>query len=111
MLGRIAAVAALALIIAAPAEAADFLSKRDARAEALRYAAPFVDMLDPNAAVRTHMEAPRFCRRLNRVTVRCDYWAKVGDRIVRSTVTVRLQKNGLYGHLLPLDIWALSEPS
>ena len=100
-----AAVVLLVAVSAAPVEARPKLSKQAARSEGLRFVEPFVDMLDMERKVGTEMEAARHCRRMNRVTVRCQFRATLyTGHVVRSHVTVRLQKDGLIGFKLPLDV-------
>lgn len=83
----------------------DALTKRHARAEGLRFIAPFVDLLDVDRHVGTHMQPPRRCARLSRRTVVCHFSATLADgRVIRSRVRVHLQADGLLGFKTPLDV-------
>lgn len=94
----------VALVGAAPAEAKQpWLSKREARAEAFRFTAPFVDLLDVNRTIETRMVPPRKCRRVSRRTVQCRFYGYGGPGdITRGSVRVHLQDDGLLGFLLDM---------
>jgi len=104
---------AACLLLAAPADARrQRLWKRDAQPAALRFVAPFVDMLDLTRTVETHMVPPRKCHRVSRLTVRCRFRAYLADRrTVVSSVTVHRQRDGLLGFRLALDVAAEQIPS
>ena len=89
----------------APADARG-LSKREARAEALRFVTPYVDLLDVRRTITPIMEQPRDCRRLPVARVRCQFKAYMHDgREVQSWVTVRRQRDGLLGFDMHLDVF------
>lgn len=99
----------LVLLSAGPAEAKrPFLYKRQARAEALRFTAPFVDMTDIYSTVTTRMAPPRKCHRVSAQTVVCRFGGyRDAYRVLSGSVRVHLQRDGLLGFLLdmptPLD--------
>lgn len=95
----------LCLTLAAPAGARGHLSKRHARAQALGFIAPFVDLLDINRTIPTRMVPPRECRRISHVTIRCRFTAVVDGRRVRSWVRVHRQRDGLLGFYTTLDVF------
>jgi hypothetical protein len=102
----VGALLALVLVPAGAAAAPHRLSKREARAEGLRFVAPFVDMLDLDRTVATRMVPPRRCRRVSAQTVTCRFASSrlVDGRVVRSWVRVHRQRDGLLGFRTPLDV-------
>lgn len=102
-----AAALLLALVSAAPAAASEQLPKRTARAEALRFITPFVDMLDVDHTVTADMVPARKCQRVTRSTVRCRFTATINTgQVIRSHVTVHRQRDGLLGFRTTLDVLA-----
>lgn len=101
--------AVLALICASPAEARQYthLSKPHARAAGYKFVAPFVDLLDIQRTVQTHMVRPGLCHRVSARTISCYFWAYlVGTHeLVDGSLRVHLQRDGLLGFLIPFDPW------
>jgi hypothetical protein len=101
---RLAAVlAVLALAVPATASARVPLTKRTARAEGLRFVAPFMDMLDVDRTVTARMVPPRECQRVSARTVTCRFtvYLEADARTVTGTLRVHRQRDGLLGFLLP----------
>lgn len=107
---KIALLTAALLLVAAPAaEARVPLTKREARKEGLRFAAPFVDLLDIDRGVKTKMVPPRKCKRVSPRTVTCGFSARLADgRAPKGTLRIHRQRDGLLGFLFPWDILKMS---
>jgi hypothetical protein len=105
VVGHLILLCLFALAVCPAADARAPLSKRHARAEALQFVAPIVDMLDVDQYNPTRMVPARDCRRLDRETVRCRFAAYyiAEGMTVRGWVRVQRLPNGLLGFLIPWD--------
>jgi hypothetical protein len=109
-------VLAVLLLALAPATAsAGFLSKTEARAEGLKFVTPIGDLLEIGVTNRVRMVPPRECRRISRVTVTCGFTVEIVSepRVVRGSLRIRRQRDGLLGFLLPWnpeDVWVPTQP-
>lgn len=105
---------ALVLVLAMPAvaDARLPLTKETARSQGYKFTAPFVDLLDVNRTVETHMVRPGLCHRVSARTVECYFWAYLvaTHKLVGGNLRIHRQRDGLLGFLLPFDPWDYTVP-
>lgn len=97
--------AALSLVVVSPANAHQ-LSKRHARASAVRYLESVVWSLDEaQSGEKLHVRPARFCKRVSHEKVSCPFSVRLvtEPRTVRGALVIHHQRDGLLGYLLPWD--------